>query len=159
MRLRAKGMTRSLPILALLSVATTANADKLERDDVKYCVVTSEPAEIRIIWSDGKRILRNFPAVHDFLLQRGEKPLVLMNGGIFEPTGVPSGLLIQDGKQLRPLNLADGEGNFYLKLGCPDALFLDGDLCQMQMGKEVGRPSNNFGSVIAIVSRRKGLTR
>jgi uncharacterized protein YigE (DUF2233 family) len=167
-----------------------------------------------------------------------------MNGGIFEPTGVPSGLLIQDGKQMRPLNRDDGDGNFFLKpngvflttgdsaavidsadfppegakiryavqsgplllhrgkphpafrpasesrlhrngigitaegevkfamteidsprfpnlyefaiffreLGCTDALFLDGDLCQMQSGAELGRPSNNFGSVIAIVA-------
>ncbi len=44
----------------------------------------------------------------------------MMNGGIFEGDGVPSGLLVIDGKTVRPLNKSDGSGNFYLK---PNGVF------------------------------------
>jgi len=36
-------------------------------------------------------------------------------------------------------------------LGCEDALFLDGDLSQMKSGKDIDKPSNLFGSMIAVV--------
>jgi len=166
-----------------------------------------------------------------------------MNGGIFEPGCIPSGLLIQDGGELTPVNRKDGDGNFFLKpngifligskgaaviqtdeyllpgvevrqavqsgplllrrgkihpafnagsssrlnrngvgvakdgtvvfvmsdfhspkhpnlhefaqlfrsQGCEDALFLDGDISQMRSGKDLARPSNQFGSIIAVL--------
>ena len=114
-------MLCALVLIALSSTPTAVQLDEVERGGVRYHVVTSKPAQVRIVLSDGVRLLRNFSAVHRFLVQRGEMPLVLMNGGIFEPTGIPSGLLIQDGEKLRPLNLAEEKGNFYLK---PDGVFL-----------------------------------
>lgn len=36
-------------------------------------------------------------------------------------------------------------------LGCDDALFLDGDISQMRSGKDLVKPSNQFGSIIAVV--------
>jgi uncharacterized protein YigE (DUF2233 family) len=44
----------------------------------------------------------------------------LTNAGIYEPGGVPSGLHEEGGTRLRPLNLKDGAGNFYLK---PNGVF------------------------------------
>jgi uncharacterized protein YigE (DUF2233 family) len=38
----------------------------------------------------------------------------------------------------------------FRRLGCDDALFLDGDLSQMRSGDELLKPSNSFGSIIAI---------
>jgi uncharacterized protein YigE (DUF2233 family) len=170
-----------------------------------------------------------------------------MNGGIFEPGGIPSGLLIQDGKELNPVNRKRGEGNFFLQpngifligpagaaviktdeyplegiaidravqsgplllrrgkvhpafnatsasrlhrngvgvarngevvlamtdldspkfpnlhefavlfrmQGCDDALFLDGDISQMRSGAEMNKPSNQFGSIIAVMESSK----
>ena len=40
-------------------------------------------------------------------------------------------------------------------LGCEDALFLDGDLSQMRSGEEMNKPSNRFGSFIAILESSK----
>ena len=65
-----------------------------------------------------------FPAAKSFLEGKGEKPLMLMNGGIFEPSGIPSGLLVQGGKELHPVNRRDGVGNFFLK---PNGIFLIGE--------------------------------
>lgn len=43
------------------------------------------------------------------------------NAGIFKKDGQPEGLFIKEGKILAPLNLNEGEGNFYLK---PNGVFL-----------------------------------
>lgn len=95
------------------------------RDGVRYFVWKAKPEAVRIVWQgeDGKP-LRVFPATKAFLEKRGEKPLMLMNGGIFEPGGIPSGLMVQDGKELLPVNRKDGEGNFFLK---PNGIFLISD--------------------------------
>ncbi|WP_062377508.1 phosphodiester glycosidase family protein [Demequina pelophila] len=45
---------------------------------------------------------------------------MVTNAGIFSEDGSPGGLLVSDGEELHPLNLADGWGNFHLK---PNAVF------------------------------------
>jgi len=37
-----------------------------------------------------------------------------MNAGMFDQTGEPIGLYVEDGKALRPLNTRSGNGNFYM---------------------------------------------
>lgn len=216
-------------------------------DGVKYRIVTAEPARVRIVWRDARGVpLRTFTAARDFLTTRGEAAGTLVNGGIFEPGGIPSGLMVQDGMELRPLNLAEGRGNFFLKpngifliqgtkasiiaaedwprmgakatfavqsgplllhrgrihpafraasenrlirngvgvdskgrvilaitdfhspalpnlhgfaslflkLGCADALFLDGDISQMKSGAAIDGEGNRFGSIIAVTENR-----
>ena len=49
---------------------------------------------------------------------------MLMNGGIFEQGGVPSGVMVQEGKELLPVNLKDGKGHFLPK---PNGIFLISD--------------------------------
>jgi uncharacterized protein YigE (DUF2233 family) len=93
-------------------------------DGVTYHVIHASPPSVRIVWKDGKGDpLRTFQSVARYL--EGEKLVVdtLMNGGIFEPGGVPSGLLIQDGRELNPVNRNKGEGNFFLQ---PNGIFLIG---------------------------------
>ena len=46
---------------------------------------------------------------------RGDSVVALTNAGIYTADFTPLGLLVQEGKELRPLNLRDGYGNFYLK--------------------------------------------
>ena len=45
---------------------------------------------------------------------------VRTNAGIFEPGFTPTGLLVSGGTELRPLELREGEGNFYLQ---PNGVF------------------------------------
>ena len=45
---------------------------------------------------------------------------MLMNGGIFEPQNIPSGLYVEKGETKNPLNLDAGKGNFFLK---PNGVF------------------------------------
>ncbi len=101
-----------------------ASPQRMEVNGIVYCVLRVAPSAVRIIWKDQNGApLQTFSATADYLRKHGEVPLTLMNGGIFEPGGVPSGLLIQDGKELRPINTADGTGNFFLK---PNGVFLIG---------------------------------
>jgi len=224
--------------------ACGALPETVVKDGVRYFVWKAAPEKVRVVWKDdaGKQ-LRDFPAAKSYFEKKGEKPLMLMNGGIFEPGGIPSGVMVQDGKELLPVNRKEGEGNFFLKpngiflisdrgarvmetgkwppqgetviyavqsgplllengkvhpafnkdsdsrllrngvgvaadgtvvfaisdskgerwpnlygfadlflsLGCKDALFLDGDISQMRSGKAMGKRSNRFGSVIAVV--------
>lgn len=220
-----------------------ASPEKMTVDEVSYYVLRAPVQAVRIIWKDKTGAqLRTFPAAARYLAGEGVELDSLMNGGIFAAGGVPSGLLIQDGNELRPVNRSNGKGNFFLKpngifligskgaavlateefplkdadircavqsgplllrhgkthpqfnasstsrlhrngvgvsktgevvfamtefgaakypnlfefaelfrrLGCDDALFLDGDLSQMRSGDEMLKPSNNFGSMIAV---------
>lgn len=234
------------PLLVWLALVSPlfAAPETVTRDGVRYFIWKAEPGKVRVVWKDaaGKQ-LDDLPAAKAFLEGKGEKPLMLMNGGIFEPGRIPSGLLVQEGKQVLPVNRRDGEGNFFLKpngiflvsdkgarvietskwppqgeqvsyavqsgplllengkvhrafnkgsdsrllrngvgvtgdgtvvfalsdakgerwpnlhgfadlfrsLGCKDALFLDGDISQMRSGETLGKTSNLFASMIAVV--------
>jgi len=81
----------------------------------------ASPDELSIHWkSPESKPLRTFDALIEELGQEGKRAPFLINGGIFEPGGIPTGLHIEQGKLLRPLNVAPGKGNFYLK---PNGVF------------------------------------
>ena len=238
---------KTIVISLIIGLAGLAGAvpEKRTVDGVVYHVLRARPEAVRIVWKDGQeKQMRTFPEAARHLREKGTPATTMMNGGIFEPGGIPSGLLVQDGKEWRPLNREQGEGNFYLKpngvfligtkgaavirteeyppqgivvrhavqsgplllrqgkvhpafrpgstsrlhrngvgvaangdvvfamtdfhspkfpnlhefamlfrtLGCDDALFLDGDLSQMRSGKDIEKPSNLFGSMIAVVA-------
>lgn len=110
-------------ILLFVFPADAAPVEKIV-DGVTYHVIRTPAASVRIVWKDDKGVaLRTFPAAARYLTGKGAKPHTLMNGGIFEPGGIPSGLLIQDGKELNPVNRNRGEGNFFLQ---PNGIFLIG---------------------------------
>ncbi|MBS0212485.1 MAG: phosphodiester glycosidase family protein [Proteobacteria bacterium] len=65
-----------------------------------------------------------FDRLASWLAERGQHLRFAMNAGMFEPDFSPVGLFVADGKKIKPLNLADGRGNFYLK---PNGVFFIGD--------------------------------
>lgn len=56
----------------------------------------------------------------EWLEKTGHSVIAVTNAGIFEPGLVPTGLYIENGDELHPLNLREGYGNFYLK---PNGIF------------------------------------
>ena len=116
-------MIRTSLALALMTALAGA-APAPEKRDVNgiIChILRVDPAAIRLVWQDDEgKILRTFPAAAAHLRKQGMEPAVLMNGGIFEPGGVPSGLLVQDGKTTRAVNRNRGDGNFSL---LPNGIF------------------------------------
>jgi uncharacterized protein YigE (DUF2233 family) len=114
----------ALTLCATLAIPGIAAPEKRDVNGVTCHILRVDPAAIRLVWkSDEGEILRTFPAAAAHLRQQGLTPAVLMNGGIFEPGGVPSGLLVQDGKTTHPVNRNHGDGNFYL---LPNGIFLIG---------------------------------
>lgn len=51
----------------------------------------------------------------------GRPVLLAMNAGMYHEDLTPVGLLVENGREIAPLNLADGKGNFFLK---PNGVFL-----------------------------------
>lgn len=88
-----------------------------------YDVLVIDPDlhSIRLYWKDpnGNPFL-TLGALEDWILAQGDSLIGLTNGGIYEPGYVPAGLFIEKGQIGVPLNLRDGEGNFYLK---PNGVF------------------------------------
>ena len=235
-------MSKLITLFSFITSLSALEPDVKVIGSVNYYVFRSSAEKVRMIWSNEKSIpYRDFAAVIPIMQQAGEKPLMLMNGGIFEPGGIPSGLYWEKGIEKHPLNLRDAPGNFFLKpngvflirnneakiveasafvatgvtyavqsgplllnkgvrhpafmkessnrlhrngvgvdkngtvifvmsqrnspvlpnlyefaevfrtLGCADALFLDGDISQMQWGATLGKTSNLFGTIISIV--------
>jgi uncharacterized protein YigE (DUF2233 family) len=64
---------------------------------------------------------KRFDRLKSWLASRNERLRFAMNAGMFQPDLSPVGLLVQDGRQVAPLNLSDGDGNFFLK---PNGVFL-----------------------------------
>ena len=63
---------------------------------------------------------KNTQNVVAWLERAGHSVIAVTNAGIFEPGLVPTGLYVEKGQELRPLNLEEGYGNFYLK---PNGVF------------------------------------
>ncbi len=57
------------------------------------------------------------------MMGEGRPVLLAMNGGMYHEDLSPVGLLVENGSEKSPLNLADAEGNFFLK---PNGVFLLG---------------------------------
>ena len=132
---RASGrpIAASLVWLALAGgAAEAASCDEAAFEGSRYTVCTADPAQsnVRIFWRNGDGApYRTFGALADDLAARNLNLAFAMNGGMFGTDYSPIGLYIEDGKELRPANTADGPAgvrpvpNFYKK---PNGVFYVG---------------------------------
>ena len=117
-------MQKVLGLLVILISPLFAAPQVKVIDGVTYHLVKCSPSSVRVVWKDEQlKQMRSFPEVAAYFARQKIELELLMNGGIFEPGGIPSGLLIQQGKELRPVNRNPGEGNFFLQ---PNGIFLIG---------------------------------
>ncbi|HEY5225946.1 MAG TPA: phosphodiester glycosidase family protein, partial [Methylovirgula sp.] len=83
------------------------------------------PEEMRLFFAGPhSKPLGGFAALAAILKQRGEILLFGMNAGMYQEDLRPVGLFIQAHKQIHPVNLRGGSGNFHLK---PNGIFYFGD--------------------------------
>ena len=100
--------------------AASAGASEL------YTVTRVDAAaeDLRVFWRDDAGVpFRGFDRLSAWLGTQGQALVFAMNAGMYEADSSAVGLLVIAGKELSPLNLADGPGNFYLK---PNGVFLIG---------------------------------
>jgi uncharacterized protein YigE (DUF2233 family) len=112
-------------LLMVLVAARALSAEVVEQTlahaGVKFRVVRLDPRQVELVWRNpAGRPFATFDRVQAHYAARGKRVRFLTNAGIYEPGGVPSGLHEEQGTRLRPLNLRDGAGNFYLK---PNGVF------------------------------------
>lgn len=104
-----------LPLTGFLFAAPVTE-ESVEHAAARFRIVRAAPEQVRVVWKDEKDVpYRTFDKVQAAFTAKGKTVRFIMNGGIFEPGGIPSGLHIENGKLLHPLNLADAPGNFFLK--------------------------------------------
>jgi uncharacterized protein YigE (DUF2233 family) len=103
-------------VVAFASVAASAEGSGL------FTVVRVEADKLRLFWQDDKgQPLRRLDRLAAWLKPLGHTLTFGMNAGMYHADGGPVGLLVIDGRELAPLNLDDGKGNFFLK---PNGVFL-----------------------------------
>jgi len=92
-----------------------------------YLTRTVDPKkeDIQLFYADdqGKQ-LSYFIALDKYVSGKGQKLVFAANAGMFDPAGKPVGLLMQNGSETNPINLNDGQGNFFMK---PNGIFLIND--------------------------------
>ena len=85
------------------------------------CTVDLSKQHLELLWRDGKKQpFKTFSAADRWLHSKGRKLTFAMNAGMYREDYSPVGLYVAGGKELRPLNLANGRGNFCLK---PNGVF------------------------------------
>lgn len=83
------------------------------------CAVRGGPVEVR--GGGGATPDRTFTALEASLGARAQDIAFAMNAGMFDMQGRAIGLLVENGRQLHPINLRKGGGNFHL---LPNGVFL-----------------------------------
>lgn len=96
-------------------------------DDIEatVCRIDLRQQQLRMFLNDEKdRPLKYFSGVNRLLRTRGERLVFAMNAGMYHKDYAPVGLLVIDGQELRPINLDNAPGNFFLK---PNGVFVVSD--------------------------------
>lgn len=86
--------------------------------------VNPKQLEIRLFWKDNAgNPYGSFDALANGLAEEGRTLRFATNAGIFSEDHTPGGLHIEDGHELKSLNLREGGGNFHMK---PNGVFVLG---------------------------------
>jgi len=121
-------MRKLLLLLALCAVgvasaAGMAGAAAAEADP-RYTVVRIDLRTQRLelfLRDDMGLEFKSLERLDAWLAARNRQLVFAMNAGMYHADFSPVGLLVQDGREVAPLNLSAGAGNFFLK---PNGVFL-----------------------------------
>jgi uncharacterized protein YigE (DUF2233 family) len=92
-----------------------------DKEPILTYIVQPKTQQIRLYWKDDAgSILGTLGNLKTYIESRNEKLLFAANAGMFAPDYSPVGLFISAQKTIKPLELAAGEGNFYIK---PNGVF------------------------------------
>jgi len=99
-------------------------AETIAHEGGRYHLYRVDPADWRrleLAWLDAKgKPLMDFNGLRTHLAAQNKRIIFAANAGIYERGPRPCGLTICAGRELVPINLRDGEGNFFLK---PNGVF------------------------------------
>lgn len=93
------------------------------------CTVDIRQNSLSLFWQDAQgEAIGSFRRLNEILVQQQKTLQFAMNAGMYNDLLEPIGLYVENGRQLRALNLRDGSGNFHLR---PNGVFYS-------TGKQVG---------------------
>ncbi|OAI58105.1 hypothetical protein AYO49_05770 [Verrucomicrobiaceae bacterium SCGC AG-212-N21] len=115
---------RLLALLGFIATEHLRGAERIEHANGLYHVFRIDKADLakldlRWLGDDGKPLM-SFDGLRAQLAREKKTIGFATNAGIYERGPKPLGLTISDGKELVPLNLRNGDGNFYKK---PNGVF------------------------------------
>ncbi len=118
------GLVSSLP-LALMAGCARADEVCVVRtfDGSRFSVCVYDPgkSDLRMVQADDHGVaLRSFARLAEQPGASTARVRFAMNAGMFDAAGAPIGLYVEDSVVRHPLNIRDGNGNFYLK---PNGVF------------------------------------
>jgi uncharacterized protein YigE (DUF2233 family) len=109
-------MKRLVLALALLAAPLLASADPFTA-----ITVDTRTEHLELFLNDDQGAsFRRLDRLDAWLKSQNRQLRFAMNAGMFEPDLSPVGLFVAHGRELKPLNLVDGRGNFFLK---PNGVF------------------------------------
>ena len=109
--------------------ATPLRVDTVQQGAARVQLVRVDlrRAEVRMLWKDPAGApFRSPAAVERWAAGAGLRLLALSNAGIFDKDRTPTGLHVERGQTLDPLNPRPGAGNFYLQPNAVFAILRDG---------------------------------
>jgi uncharacterized protein YigE (DUF2233 family) len=111
-----KSLLFLLLALTLPTQATEIHEESITHANTTYRIVRLPPTAVQLVWKNpAGQPYRTFANVQTAYAKKGRTVKFLINAGIFEPGGIPSGLHLENHQPLLPPNLNDGQGNFFLK--------------------------------------------
>ena len=129
---RTNGLTALLALVGIIAGSPIATAGSLcaplDHEGARYtvCTIDLRKDRLQLFWQGkGGAPLGSLRALKQEVEARGGRLRLSMNAGMFDWSLAPVGLYVEAGQQTKPLNRADGPGNFHLK---PNGVFyLNGD--------------------------------
>lgn len=119
------GMAASMTLVSNPAFALDCAPFTFKDVAATVCRVDLYTHRLRMFLDDEKgRPLKYFSGVNRLLQPRDERLAFAMNAGMYHNDFSPVGLLVIDGKERQPVNLANDTGNFFLK---PNGVFLVSD--------------------------------
>lgn len=121
-------MKKSLMVALMVSLMFSLmfTAPLALAQDARFTVTVIDTGRQRLelfLNDEAGQPFNSFSRLARWLQARGKKLAFGVNAGMYHANFAPVGLLVQDGKEMAPLNLDDGVGNFFLK---PNGVFLVG---------------------------------
>lgn len=118
---------RKLLLLLALCLAGAASLASAAAAEPRYTVVKIDLRKERLelfLRDDAGVEFKRLDRLEAWLAARNRQLVFAMNAGMYHADFSPVGLLVQEGREVAPLNLAAGTGNFFLK---PNGVFLVSD--------------------------------
>lgn len=107
--------------IILVFLLCIASSCQNKNDDFLIKITDPKNEEIKMFWKDDNgNGISNFQNLKNIAKANNQELLFAMNGGMFNKDYSPTGLYIENGKTITPLNKKKGDGNFYLS---PNGVF------------------------------------